>query len=359
MEKIEELKCNVIKLLHRDDPIVLTIKGEWGSGKTCLWREIEKEIKTQKKCAYISLFGLETISDIRRSVLLKVSAISKSIDGFRKKIKGVKGAFGLKNDDADISISGVPFDALLSMFEPKDFRNIVICFDDIERMSNKLDINDFLGLVAEFKEQKECKVVVILNEDELSDKVKAAFSQKKEKIFDRQFLFQASVEWAFEKLESTYPHKDVALHYFKELGIRNIRIMKLVANVLVDFAFVDELPIDNLTKQNFFYTLTSMATVYHKFDVTDFQEIQIDPEYLKKIGGRSGDDIDNEKQVDKKYIDAYRYYYCHNNKQGYSLLENIRFYIKPYFFTFSLDLEQISKLLMESYSNVSASKESL
>ncbi len=55
----------------------------------------------------------------------------------------------------------------LSFFEKKDFENIVICFDDFERLSNKLSLKDIFGLISEIKEQKNCHIVMIFNAGEL------------------------------------------------------------------------------------------------------------------------------------------------------------------------------------------------
>lgn len=353
MEKIDEVKQKIIELLHGDNPAVIALKGEWGSGKTHFWREIEKEIKSDKKCAYISLFGLESTKDIRINIAFQVKPEQKILKKFKPIVNFISTALSKST-----SIS-IPMEQVFLLLSSEDFKEVIICFDDIERKSKNLNMNDFLGLISELKEQKECKVVVILNEDELDEKVKGTFSQKKEKIFDRQFLFQPPVEWAFEKARYKHTNKNTSFQYFKELNMQNIRIMKLVANVLDDFKFVNELAIDDSTKQNFFYTLTSMATVYHKFDITDFEKIQQDPEYLKKIGLGSGHkstmDTDEEKEIEDRYIKAYSYYYSGNI---YYLLDDIKYALAPYFSTFTFNKERLKELLLESDSNAVVSSAS-
>jgi hypothetical protein len=44
-----------------------------------------------------------------------------------------------------------------------------VCFDDFERLSPSIKLEEVLGFIAELKEQKECKVVMILNEGKLGD----------------------------------------------------------------------------------------------------------------------------------------------------------------------------------------------
>jgi len=42
----------------------------------------------------------------------------------------------------------------------------IICIDDIERRRKNLDLRDVLGLITRLKEQKHCKVWLILNDEE-------------------------------------------------------------------------------------------------------------------------------------------------------------------------------------------------
>ena len=58
--------------------------------------------------------------------------------------------------------------AFLTFFIKKDFKGIIVCFDDLERKSDNFKIKDFLGLVYQLKEEQ-CKVVVISNTDELKE----------------------------------------------------------------------------------------------------------------------------------------------------------------------------------------------
>jgi hypothetical protein len=44
---------------------------------------------------------------------------------------------------------------------------VIICFDDFERLSSKIDLKDIMGLISYLKEQKICKILLIMNEKEL------------------------------------------------------------------------------------------------------------------------------------------------------------------------------------------------
>ena len=47
-------------------------------------------------------------------------------------------------------------------------RKLIICVDDLERLGKTLDVGDVMGFISLLKEQRRCKVAVILNEEALS-----------------------------------------------------------------------------------------------------------------------------------------------------------------------------------------------
>jgi hypothetical protein len=55
--------------------VVVSINGKWGVGKTYFWHQFKEQL-TDKKVAYVSLFGKETISSIRTDVFLHLSSVS-------------------------------------------------------------------------------------------------------------------------------------------------------------------------------------------------------------------------------------------------------------------------------------------
>jgi hypothetical protein len=48
-------------------------------------------------------------------------------------------------------------------------RDQIVCIDDLERRGNGLDLKDVFGLVSFLREQRNCKVMLILNSDELGN----------------------------------------------------------------------------------------------------------------------------------------------------------------------------------------------
>jgi hypothetical protein len=58
----------------------------------------------------------------------------------------------------------------------------LIYIDDMERKSKGVDIAEIIGLVSFLKEQRDCKVIIILNDDSLKDEAKEKFRLHGEKI---------------------------------------------------------------------------------------------------------------------------------------------------------------------------------
>ena len=46
----------------------------------------------------------------------------------------------------------------------------LICIDDLDRKGEKLRVEDVLGLVSFLREERKCKVALLLNEEQLQGK---------------------------------------------------------------------------------------------------------------------------------------------------------------------------------------------
>jgi hypothetical protein len=46
-------------------------------------------------------------------------------------------------------------------------QNQIVCIDDLDRRSKTLDLRDVLGLISFLREQRGCKVALILNAEKL------------------------------------------------------------------------------------------------------------------------------------------------------------------------------------------------
>lgn len=72
-------------------------------------------------------------------------------------------------------------------------KKTIICVDDIERRGRQLSIRELLGQIALLKEQKKCKVVLILNDEALEDD-ETEFNMYYEKVVDVSLSFAPTAE---------------------------------------------------------------------------------------------------------------------------------------------------------------------
>ena len=179
------VKEEILRFLSSSNEELLCIRGKWGTGKTWTWRdmlEVHRDKIKLKKYAYVSLFGLNSLAQVRTQVFqntIDTKHIGKEVSledieasakaGWRWLKKGVALAhkLGAGNDDMETALSLLALSA----------RNQIICIDDLERKGKDLDMPDVLGYASHLKEERKCKVVLLLNEERLDDGNKVAFNE--------------------------------------------------------------------------------------------------------------------------------------------------------------------------------------
>lgn len=233
--------------LQSDNKKVIVLKGDWGIGKTYLWKEeIQPNLPILQKCGYVSLFGKSSIQEINRAALTTVYLANK-IESKKTKVRKflhLADKFTKENEFEKLNFAIQGIDALLSIINKENLKNTIICFDDLERMDSNIDFKDFLGFVNDLAEHQECKVVLIFNEDELfnlKSKSKEVYSKFKEKTIDLEVTYTPTFEDNFNiacniinhNLEDKYRNtiKDV----LNELKENNIRIISKCIECINDF----------------------------------------------------------------------------------------------------------------------------
>ena len=188
-----ELEGRVIELLkaHSEkdsSPIAIAINGNWGVGKSYMYREslagkIEKEFKREP--IYTSVFGKKDENAIIQDLVVQFLKKKNKLLKLLRYILGYVGQivlcfFGLPNANMG---------SVLNFLEKKDLKNTIICIDDFERLSDKIPMQDILGLISELKENKGCHIILLCSEDHIDAEQKSAFYHYKEKIIDFDFFY--------------------------------------------------------------------------------------------------------------------------------------------------------------------------
>lgn len=249
MQKI----INVVKdYLTRETNNALLITGEWGVGKTyffnnILSREIEKtSIKGDTSSTYtsirVSLFGVANIDDIGKRIFTEL---------FPRLEKGIKIGKGIAKLLLSIPITEASILKkileLISEFEADNgtknniinsmTSRIVICFDDLERVSNDFPIENLIGYINNLTENYDLKAVIIGNTNEINSKSKI-FEKIKEKLIGVEIEFDNDIKLVFDNIVEEKPYsdnyknfllekKDFICSFFSE-DYKNIRTLLIV-----------------------------------------------------------------------------------------------------------------------------------
>jgi hypothetical protein len=203
-----------------DTDFAIMIDGEWGSGKTHFWKnEIEKPVResntlesfklvpnnhSNKKIIYISLYGLNKLEDIDNNITTELFT-PETLDSFKKHIPKIN---SLMNSGLSIiklagltSIKDEIFKLIKENKLDKNFNDIILCFDDLERSSLQIDL--VLGYINRFVEHNNIKTIVICNESEI-DKENQKYKRIKEKLIGFTYRYEPSIEEVIQNFIEPY-----------------------------------------------------------------------------------------------------------------------------------------------------------
>lgn len=168
----------------------ILLNGKWGCGKTFFIKEYQQQKENEEyKFLYVSLFGLNSISEINDAIFKELHPIlghkaTRYMGGvIASMIKfGLKvDLFGSDNQETSINIDLSKINPL----EDKNYKKLVFIFDDLER--SKINIPEVLGFINFLCEQSESKVILIANEEEIDNIYKDDYNKFKEKVIGKSF----------------------------------------------------------------------------------------------------------------------------------------------------------------------------
>ncbi|WRA18063.1 KAP family NTPase [Helicobacter pylori] len=285
----EILKEKIIELLKKSEdqnkPVAIAINGDWGIGKTYLWKNelaplIRKELK--KNPIYTSVFGKKDEQAIIEDLVAQfLSAEKQKTNPIRNIINGILSFlsmhFGVKIN--------VNVDFLFKMLKKEHMENTIVCIDEFERLSDKIQVQDILGLISELKEHKGCCVIAICNYFKLfTDETQKIFDAYCEKVFDRMFNFSPCAKEQIEVMGGHPIETDFeAYPYMKDIfniddNTINLRTFQKLNNIY-DELQLKEYPNDDF-KKIYQYLLYSILYIYY-FNLYD--KYFIPPKDLRPI----------------------------------------------------------------------------
>lgn len=227
----------------------ISISGQWGVGKTHAWRSGIDRIRATKtyslkRYSYVSLFGLSSLTDLKtaifqQTVKLDAAEIAPTLASFKEHSSDLEGMgriaewVGRKLAKSGANIASmIPFvgssGELLLPGVSLLIRNQIICIDDIERSGDGLKFEELLGFVSLMKEQRNCKIVLLLNKDGLGERSET-FDRYLEKVVDQSIEFKPTpAESVALALDQNDELQNALGEICEKLEIVNIRLIRRI-----------------------------------------------------------------------------------------------------------------------------------
>lgn len=229
------------RFLKTPDPEVLCITGKWGVGKTFTWQSIFDRLRLRKEISlhrysYVSLFGISSLEALKATIFEHMEFLSpegrSAIDALKT---GANQGFKYSKPLLDMG-SLLPYiGGAISKAQPLIFssiRNQIICVDDLERASG-VSVKDVFGLISFLREQRSCKIILLLNEEQFKGESGDQFSNYFEKVVDAKLVFEpTAIDAASVALGKDDLSKQIG-YYCIKLGIRNIRVIKKIERMIL------------------------------------------------------------------------------------------------------------------------------
>lgn len=207
---------------------VLALSGKWGTGKTEMLRQLREASQDDqvKNALTVSLFGVASLAQMKLKLaqcvlpLLKKrgpqgDALRAALSGIRK---GIQGFFQLDSAMDELALLSVPVMV----------RDKFIVLDDIERKHDNLSIDEVLGFIDDFTQNYGCRIMLILNTDQLTDK--QVWETFREKVIDEELRLETTPAEAFDIAIQLSPSAFASKirPAVEGCGLTNIRIIRKV-----------------------------------------------------------------------------------------------------------------------------------
>ena len=233
MANVENLEKRFLELVDTKKPWAIALTGEWGVGKTHLWknfRDKKREVFSGKKYAYISLFGLDSLESLKLAIATEIqtgasddSPLNIDVSKHFKKLLGFAGG-GNISASGDMRFGINISNKLITNIIMSHLKDTLICLDDIERKSNSLPMSEIMGLVNYLRNERKCQVVMVLHNEQSEDK--DYFDKHKEKVFDELLVLDDSLS-IIKNIVDNRLFK-IYEQFYKIIGIKNLRFYQRV-----------------------------------------------------------------------------------------------------------------------------------
>lgn len=347
-----------------NEAIMLT--GDWGSGKTHFIKNtlMSSDVleKHGLKPIYITLNGIKNLSDIDSKILGEKLKYGKFLES---KVGKIGQGIGKVFLPSTIKLFNININFESSSFDPTifDYSKNVLIFDDLERISENLNVEDVLGYINSlFIEHNQVKVIFVAWETQIERK---KYNTIKEKIIFRTVEYQLDLESTFDEIINEFREKHKGYHsllnekksliiaILNQANEKNLRTLKFFLSILkkiFDSSF-DEVVYDSLI----LFTL-AISIEFKKGNLAKYSNIDELPDFIKK-DYLERNPHEKEDDETKKYREEFtnKYIGTQNVNVRYEFYESIYNFITVGY----LDEEKLSKEVKSIIEYINQSKSSL
>lgn len=244
MTSTDSVRKEIARFLEASEPEVLCISGEWGVGKTYTWQAILDKQRIDRnvglwRYSYVSMFGINSLDSLKAAIFENMEILTpQGRSGFEWLSSGGNAAFKNSKQLANLATALPLVGNYVAKAQPLFFSSIrsqFVCIDDLERKGTALSVKDVLGLISFLREQRSCKVVLLLNQSQL-DKDEASkkdFSDYFEKSIDAKLVFAPTTAEAVEiGIDGKDKTSALVREHCETLGISNIRVLRKIQRLI-------------------------------------------------------------------------------------------------------------------------------
>lgn len=195
--------------------------GPWGIGKTYA---IDKALEEQENVCSISMFGLQNSQQIYHEVLcqfvLKNNKAGKIAGAATEVLDGISNIWKSVSSVKEV-LQSIAREKELFLLLSKGFDSLhIIVIDDLERVSDRINIEEVFGIVEELKKCNNVKIILVANIDELQENNKEIFKKHNEKVIDRIYHITEKPEkinWGEIGIHAGFMQEFLSVHKVKKL----------------------------------------------------------------------------------------------------------------------------------------------
>jgi len=297
---------------------VSLLSGPWGCGKTYLWLHDVQPKLEEHSTITLSLFGLESVTALKTQLMnqclfLKVKALK---DGnMERALAGVWSILAETGKKVAKGVDSLMRTNLLSgNIDPMQFvdENLSICFDDVERISSKVGIDEVLGLSNYLAEHKHCRVLLIMDEDRLKDANSEKMMTYKERVIDCYLKVETDLESAFDLFINNYSDKGAIYTFLTSnkylilqpmitAQCQNLRTLNKSIEAVAEIASFEEIRFDPALIPSLIAFQIEMSE--GKLEPTDFYNFNVMSMMI--LSDLAGKKIEDPRKDQKDFINKY------------------------------------------------------